>query len=133
MLTLGLILYPALAATLILLIKGERVKQAALVAALVELAFALAAFIHFKPDATSQFGFDYAWIGSLGIRFSAGIDGISVLLVLLTGLLVPLIVLSTFNRNYPRPAPILRPDAVYAGCADGCVYGPRRLPVLSVF
>ena len=104
MLTLGLIGYPALAATLILLIKGERTKQAALVAALVELAFALNAFIQFRPNATSQFGFDYAWIGALGIRFSAGIDGISVLLVLLTGLLVPLIILSTFNRNYPRPA-----------------------------
>ncbi|MBC3790309.1 complex I subunit 4 family protein [Spirosoma utsteinense] len=104
MLTLGLILFPAIAATLILLIKGERAKQVALAAALVELALALSAFVQFKPDATSQFGFDYAWIGALGIRFSAGIDGISVLLVLLTGLLVPLIVLSTFNRQYERPS-----------------------------
>lgn len=104
MLTLSLIGFPALAATLILFIRGERAKQAALAAALVELALALSAFGQFRPDATSQFGFDYAWIGSLGIRFSAGIDGISVLLVLLTGLLVPLIVLSTFNRRYNRPA-----------------------------
>ncbi|GAB4049002.1 complex I subunit 4 family protein [Spirosoma litoris] len=104
MLTLFLIFYPVVAASLILMIRGERVKQAALVAALVELAFAGYAFIGFKPDASSQFGFDYAWIGSLGIRFSAGIDGISVLLVLLTGLLVPFIILSTFDRSYPRPA-----------------------------
>lgn len=104
MLTLFLILYPAAAATLILLFRGERVKQAALVAALVELALAGYAFLGFQPDASSQFGFDYPWLGSLGIRFSAGIDGISVLLVLLTGLLVPLIVLSTFNRNYERPS-----------------------------
>ena len=104
MLTLGLIVFPAIAATLILLIGGDRAKQAALAAALVETGMAIAAFVQFRPDASSQFGFDYAWIGSLGIRFSAGIDGISVLLVLLTGLLVPLIVLSTFNRHYERPA-----------------------------
>ena len=102
MLTLFLIFYPVVAASLILMIRGERVKQAALVAALVELVCAGGAFFSFRPDASSQFGFDYAWIGSLGIRFSAGIDGISVLLVLLTGLLVPLIVLSTFNRTYQR-------------------------------
>ena len=104
MLTLFLILFPAVAATLILLLKGEQTKQLALAAALIELAGAGYAFSTFHPDATSQFGFDYAWIGSLGIRFSAGIDGISVLLVLLTGLLVPFIVLSTFDRTYPRPA-----------------------------
>lgn len=103
MLTLFLILYPVVAATLLLFLGGERVKQVAFVAALVELVVAGYAFFGFQPDATSQFGFDYPWIGSLGIRFSAGIDGISMLLVLLTGLLVPLIVLSTFNRNYDRP------------------------------
>jgi NADH-quinone oxidoreductase subunit M len=102
MLTLFLIFYPVVAATLILMIRGERVKQAALVAALVEFGFVAFAFAGFRPDASSQFGFDYAWIGSLGIRFSAGIDGISILLVLLTGLLVPLIVLSTFKHSYKQ-------------------------------
>ena len=104
MLTLFLILFPIVAATLILFIRGNSTKQIALVAALIELALAGYVFSTFKPDASSQFGFDYAWIGSLGIRFSAGIDGISILLVLLTGLLVPLIVLSTFNRTYKQPA-----------------------------
>ncbi|GAB3706551.1 NADH-quinone oxidoreductase subunit M [Spirosoma flavus] len=104
MLTLFLILFPVVAATLILMVGGERTKQIALGAALVELAGAGYAFAKFIPDATSQFAFDYPWIGQLGIRFSGGIDGISVLLVLLTGLLVPFIVLSTFDRNYSRPA-----------------------------
>ncbi|UFH56201.1 NuoM family protein [Spirosoma sp. KNUC1025] len=104
MLTLFLIFFPVVAATLILMVQSERINQAALVAALIELVLAGYAFFSFRADATSQFGFDYAWIGSLGIRFSAGIDGISVLLVLLTGLLVPFIVLSTFNRTYQRPS-----------------------------
>lgn len=104
MLTLFLILYPAVAATLILLVRGQWTKQMALVGALVELAVAAYAFFRFIPDASSQFGSDYAWIGSLGVRFSAGIDGISILLVLLTGFLVPFIILSTFTRDYRQPA-----------------------------
>ncbi|GAB3565172.1 NADH-quinone oxidoreductase subunit M [Spirosoma luteolum] len=103
MLTLALILFPALAACLLLLTNGSTTRQLAFGAALVETALAVYAFSTFTPDASSQFGFDYAWIASLGIRLSAGIDGISVLLVLLTGILVPLIVLSTFNRSYDRP------------------------------
>lgn len=124
MLTLLLIFYPIVAASLILLFGGERIKQAALVAALVELVFAGVAFFGFRPDSTLQFGFDYAWIGPLGIRFSAGIDGISVLLVLLTGVLVPLIILSTFNRRYKQPAAfyalILYMQAALMGAFTAC-------------
>ena len=100
--TLILIFFPAVAALLIALAKGQRSREAALIAALFELAFVVVTCVQFRPDASSQFVFDYAWIGSLGIRFSGGIDGISVLLVLLTGIAVPLIVLSTFNRTYSR-------------------------------
>lgn len=102
MLTLALILFPAIAATLLLITSGDTAKRVAFGAALAELALAVYVFASFTPDATSQFGFDYAWIGQLGIRFSGGVDGISVLLVLLTGLAVPFIVLSTFNRSYER-------------------------------
>ena len=104
MLTLSLILLPVVAATLLLLIKSPAVKTLALGAALVELALAAYAFATFKADAQMQFEFDYPWIASAGIRFSGGIDGISVLLVLLTGLLTPLIVLSAFGRDYDRPS-----------------------------
>jgi NADH-quinone oxidoreductase subunit M len=104
MLTLVLILFPAIVATVALLSKGEMAKRIALGGASIELLGAGAAFVHFTPDSQSQFGFDYPWIASLGIRFSGGIDGISILLVLLTGLLVPLIILSAFRQNYSRPS-----------------------------
>ncbi len=102
MLTLALILFPAVAATVLLVVNGETARLLAFVAALIELALAVWGFATFRADASSQFGFDYAWIGSLGIRFSAGVDGISVLLVLLTGLVVPFIILSTFRQSYDR-------------------------------
>jgi len=104
MLTLALVLFPAIAATVTLLLRGAIAKRVALGAALLELVLAGYVFGRFTPDSQSQFGFDYPWISSLGIRFSGGIDGISILLVLLTGLLVPLIILSAFRQNYDRPA-----------------------------
>ncbi|QKZ11957.1 NuoM family protein [Spirosoma sp. KUDC1026] len=103
MLTLALILLPVVAAIVTLIASGDTAKRLAFGAAIVELGLAIYAFTTFTPDATSQFGFDYPWIGSLGIRFSAGIDGISLLLVLLTTFLVPFIILSTFDRTYERP------------------------------
>ena len=104
MLTLSLILFPVVAASLLLLIKGQASRQIALVAALVELGLVIYAFATFKADAQMQFAFDYPWIAAAGIRFSGGIDGISLLLVALTGLLTPLIILSTFGRQYDRPS-----------------------------
>ncbi|KAB7729121.1 NADH-quinone oxidoreductase subunit M [Rudanella paleaurantiibacter] len=104
MLTLALIFFPAVAATVTLLLNGDSAKRFALGAALLE--FLLAAYVISQFIATPefQFGFDVPWINVLGIRFSGGIDGISILLVLLTGLLVPLIVLSAFGQNYNRSA-----------------------------
>ncbi|MGA0557060.1 complex I subunit 4 family protein [Larkinella sp. VNQ87] len=104
MLTLSILLFPILAALLVLAVGGKQAKQIALVGALVELGLSGYAFLNFVPDATSQFGFDYPWLASGSIRFSAGIDGVSLLLVVLTGVLTPLIILSTFQRNYDRPA-----------------------------
>ena len=100
MLTLLLILIPLLAGSLVLFTKNNSAKQVALLAALIELATACVVFVQFRADASTQFGFNYAWIPSAGISFSAGIDGISLLLVMLTAFLVPLIVLSTFRQLY---------------------------------
>ncbi len=108
MLTLSLILFPALVGLLLLTLKTDATRNIAFVAAVVEMALAGWAFSTLNPDGGSQFGFDYAWLlnaadGSGGVRFSGGIDGISILLVALTGILVPLIILSTFARRYSRP------------------------------
>lgn len=104
MLTLTLILLPLVAGLVLFGLRGNAIRQVALVAALVELALALYAVSAFRPDATSQFALSVPWIGSLGINFSIGIDGVSVLLVVLSTALVPLIVLSTFNHSYRNPS-----------------------------
>src|SRR5476651_2615457 len=42
------------------------------------------------------------WITQFGIYFSAGIDGLNIIPVMLTTLLVPIIILTTFNHSYPK-------------------------------
>jgi NADH-quinone oxidoreductase subunit M len=103
MITALLLFWPALAALLVLLIKGQGAKKVAFIATLVEFAIALFAIVNFIPDATTQFALDVPWVERAGIGFSIGMDGISLLMVLLTTFLVPLIVLSSFKHDYKDP------------------------------
>jgi NADH-quinone oxidoreductase subunit M len=99
-----LLFLPLLGALATLLFKGGTAKNVALLFALAEFAVALFFLSKFIPDATTQFGVDVAWIERYGIHFKAGIDGISMVLVLLTTLLVPIITLSTFKHEYKNPS-----------------------------
>jgi NADH-quinone oxidoreductase subunit M len=104
MLTLLLILLP-IAAGVLTLLSGERLaKQIALVGGLAELGLAGYVWSQFDPASGFQFGFKYEWLASAGISFAGGIDGISLILVLLTAFLAPLIVLSAFGHNYKNSA-----------------------------
>ncbi|WP_439556036.1 complex I subunit 4 family protein [Dyadobacter sp.] len=104
MLTLLLILLP-IAAGILTLLSGERLaKQVALVGGLASLGLAVAVWLQFDPAAGTQFGFKYAWLANAGISFAAGIDGISLVLVLLTTFLTPLIIFSAFNHTYKNAA-----------------------------
>lgn len=104
MLTILLILIPLVTALLVLGLGGRNVKQLALIGSLAELATAVVVWTQFDPAAGAQFGFKYAWIASAGISFAASIDGISMLLVLLTTFLTPLIILSAFGHTYKNPS-----------------------------
>lgn len=104
MLTLTLILLPLVAGLVLLGLNGGAVKRVALAAALLELALAVYVVTSFQANTATQYAFSADWIGSMGIRFAVGIDGISLLLVLLSTLLVPLIVLSTFHHAYRNPS-----------------------------
>jgi NADH-quinone oxidoreductase subunit M len=100
MITLLLLLFPALASLALLVLNTKDAKRAALLFSIVELAIALYALLNFQKDASTQFLLDTAWVSSLGIHFKIGIDGISMLMVMLTTALFPLIILSTFNKTY---------------------------------
>ena len=80
--------------------KQNTAKVSALVFSMITLAITIALLCNFTPDASMQFVVNYPWIQQLGISFHAGIDGISMITVILTNVLVPLIILSTFKRDY---------------------------------
>jgi NADH-quinone oxidoreductase subunit M len=95
-----LIFLPVIAALAVLLFKNGAAKHVALAFSIAELAVAAVFLAKFVPDASVQFAVDVPWIPKLGIYFNAGIDGISMIMVLLTTLLVPLIILTTYQHRY---------------------------------
>jgi NADH-quinone oxidoreductase subunit M len=98
-----LIFLPVIAALVVLFFKNNAAKQVALAFSVAELVLAGVFLCHFIPDATFQFVTDLPWIPKFGIYFNVGIDGISMIMVLLSTLLVPLIILTTFQHNYKNP------------------------------
>lgn len=103
MLTAFLIFWPLFVALLLFAFRPQQAKIWALVAALVELVVSFVVVAMFEKTGATQFALSVPWVASLGISFSIGIDGISLLLVLLTTLLVPFIVLSSFTNSYDKP------------------------------
>ena len=104
MITVLLIFFPLVASFMLLLLKGEHVKNIALGAAIIEFTISIFALTQFQHDANTQFEISYGWIKSLGITFHVGMDGISLLMVLLTTFLVPVIILTSFKTEYKNPS-----------------------------
>ncbi len=102
-LTVILIFLPLIAGLIAFLFNNKAVKYVALAAAIVELGAGVCAYHLSTISADVQFMVNIPWIESLGINFYVGMDGISLLLVLLTTLLTPLIILSAFTTEYDKP------------------------------
>ena len=95
-----LIFLPLAGAIVTSFIKGGAAKISALGFALASLCVTIGLITQFTPDATTQFVVNYPWIQQLGINFHVGLDGISLITVLLTNVLMPLIVLASFKHDY---------------------------------
>lgn len=100
-----LIFLPILGALLTSLLgKSQQAKTLALIWSLLSLALTVYLLTIFNQYSSKfQFVVDYPWLSSYGIRFKAGIDGISMVLVLLTNALMPLIILSSFKHHIQKP------------------------------
>ena len=97
-----LLLVLPLAGALLTAFTGKAAKYVALFSALVSLALTFVIVGNFRPDASTQFLVNYPWIQHLGISFHAGIDGISLITVLLTNVLIPIIILASYQHDYKR-------------------------------
>ncbi len=98
---LPLAIYVSFAGALVALAAGARSAAAArwtaLIAALAGWAITLFAAATFLPSAGVQTLVDVAWIPELGIRYQLGADGISLTLVVLTGLAATAGILFSWN------------------------------------
>src|SRR3990170_8520434 len=96
-----LIFFPLLGAIVLLFIDKEKagtLRTVAFLFSLVEFVFSLPLFFGFDPKTASmQFVEDCWWIQSYGISYKLGVDGISLLLVMLTTFLTVLCILSSWK------------------------------------
>jgi NADH-quinone oxidoreductase subunit M len=108
----ALIALPAIGMAVVLAAREEHAKYVALAIALLTFAVSLPLWFAFNPaTAAFQFGVRANWIPQWGIQYMVGVDGISVLLVLLTTSIWPLAILGSYNyitrRNKPFYAMML--------------------------
>ncbi|MBI2972614.1 MAG: NADH-quinone oxidoreductase subunit M, partial [Armatimonadetes bacterium] len=93
----------AVAAAVIDRRRESAIRWTGLIASVTALAVALAVFAVFVPgEAGLQFEERAGWVPSLGITYHLGIDGISLALVLLTALMLPLALLSSWSSVTER-------------------------------
>ena len=98
-----LLIFLPLVGALVTAFSGNAAKYVALVSAIASLGLTLVLVSNFIPDASTQFELSFPWIADLGINFHVGIDGISIITVLLTNVLMPLIILSAYQHDYKSP------------------------------
>lgn len=98
------ILYIPLAVSIgCFLVKGKTARNLALYGSLLQVALTVFLLTRFKADGSYNFLFQKEWIPQAGITLKFGIDGISMLMVILTNLLLPLIVLANYKKEIDRP------------------------------
>ena len=106
MLTL-LLLIPLIAGILSFLMKGEGVKILALLSTLATLV--LSGFVSYEilvaglSGTNNTLDFSMPWIPQLGTEFSLHADGMSAMLCLLTGIVMPVIIIANWNKEVERP------------------------------
>ena len=76
------------------------VKQVALASTLVVMGATIAMAVGFQRDNTElQFVEKYAWIPSFGINYALGVDGLALVLILMSTILAPVVVLAGWNES----------------------------------
>ncbi len=97
-----------LASGLIVLVVGEKQTRLARALALLSSAFALAlvllAWRRFDPNLTAlPLEETHSWIPALAVQYHVGIDGLGLLMILLTAIIVPMALLASWHIQ-PRPS-----------------------------
>jgi len=107
------------------------VKRIALVFTAATLAASVVMAVGFKIGGPRfQFTQTYQWIPQFGVHYAVGVDGIALVLILMTTILMPVVVLASWNDAEGTAGP---PDAEAAEAAAGSDGAPRRKSVKTYF
>ncbi|HLA04555.1 MAG TPA: hypothetical protein VJZ16_01100, partial [Syntrophales bacterium] len=98
------IFLPLAGALIILFLKSDSaIRVAALTATLATLLVSLALFFNFNPSTPQfQFGEILPWIPSYNIVYVLGVDGITVMVIVLTAIIAPICVLCSWTAIEKR-------------------------------
>ncbi|GAA2867578.1 NADH-quinone oxidoreductase subunit M [Streptosporangium fragile] len=91
---------PVLGAVGVSLVKNDKVaKQLALVVSLIVLGLTGALAAQFDPTSETRFQFAevYDWIPRFGVHYGVGVDGIALVLIALSAVLVPIVILASWH------------------------------------
>jgi NADH-quinone oxidoreductase subunit M len=105
------------------------VKQIALLASVVTLGFTIAMMVEFSPHGPHfQFTQTVQWIPQFGVHYAVGVDGIALVLIGMTAVLMPVVVLASWHDADPVPAAAaLEGGETLLGAAQAPVaQAPRR-------
>ncbi len=126
----ALIAIPAVGALLVALLpkgKDELAKRAALLVTLVVAVLSIVMAVQFKSGgARFQFTEQHWWIKQFGVHYAVGVDGVALVLVLLSAILVPIVVLASWNDAE-------RSGGVIAADADGAPEVTAKRSVKTYF
>ena len=73
-------------------------KQVALLVSLLTLAVGIAIAVQFDPDDGMQLTETHDWISAFGVHYALGVDGLGLLLILLTVVLVPIVFVASWHE-----------------------------------
>ncbi len=113
-----LVLLPVVGAFVVALVPNSRIGLHKLMATVftgITGALSVWVLTAFKSNGDYQFMSEKTWIESLGIQWLAGIDGISLFLVVLTGLLFPFVIIS-INPQHDHKAYYIWVQILQTGC-----------------
>ena len=120
---------PLLAGLLCAVVPKSAARWLGLAASVLVLALSVMLVAAFDPDAGLQFVTDVAWIPELGVRYSLGVDGLNLFLVVMTALLwVPATFVSA-HAGHSRP----RLFYFQLGLAETAVLGAFLAQDLALF
>jgi NADH-quinone oxidoreductase subunit M len=94
---------PLIGALIVLLIpakKSELIKRTAFIITLLIALFSILLAVRFDRASTEfQFIQSNSWISAFNVNFAVGVDGISLVLILLSTILVPIVILATWHES----------------------------------